>query len=147
MRERREEKRRGKKPKQSTNIANNDFIFIILFFCGEISQPGQKYFQKMKKKQHENFVIFRDLFPPFFETKIIKFATSRHLLVAGFLYIYNPPPPPIFVMELKWPKGSLAKYGIQTRYESIKSLSILHIFGYPIEKSAEIFEIWRLENL
>jgi len=27
-----------------------------------------------------------------------------------------------------------------------KSLSIIHSFGYPIEKSAEIFEIWRLEN-
>jgi hypothetical protein len=26
-----------------------------------------------------------------------------------------------------------------------KSLIILDIFGYPIEKSAEIFEIWRLE--
>jgi hypothetical protein len=36
-------------------------------------------------------VIFRDLFPPFFEMKIIKFATSRLLLVAGFFYIYNPP--------------------------------------------------------
>jgi hypothetical protein len=27
-----------------------------------------------------------------------------------------------------------------------KSLSIIHSFGYPIEKSAEIFEIWRLDN-
>jgi hypothetical protein len=47
MRERREEK-----PKQSTNIANNDFIYLLLLlllFCGEISQLGQKYFQKMKK--------------------------------------------------------------------------------------------------
>jgi hypothetical protein len=46
MRERREEK-----PKQSTNIANNDFFYLLLLllFCGEISQLGQKYFQKMKK--------------------------------------------------------------------------------------------------
>jgi hypothetical protein len=34
------------------------------------------------------------------------------------------------------------KQGIKVK----KSLIILHIFGYPIEKSAEIFEIWRLEN-
>jgi hypothetical protein len=94
MRERREEKRRGKKPKQSTNIANNDFIFIIYLFLWRDFPTWPKIFpENEKKKTHENFVIFRDLFPPFFEMKIIKFSTSRLLLVAGFLYIYNPHPP------------------------------------------------------
>jgi hypothetical protein len=108
-------------------------LFLLLLFCGEISQLGQKYFHKKKTKQHENFVIFRDLFPPFFEMKIIKFSTSTLPLVAGFLYIHNPPPPPppIFVMELKWPKDSLAKYGIQTRYESKKEFTHPPYFWLP----------------
>ncbi len=94
---------------------------------------AKNIFPENEKKQHENIVIFKDLFPPFFEMKIIKFAISTLPLVAGFLYIYDPapPPPPIFVMELKWPKDSLAKYGIQKRYESKKEFNHPRYFWLP----------------
>jgi len=53
-----------------------------------------------KKKKHEDFVICRAFFPPFFEKnkKIIKLAISRPrqflekpLIAAPFVQIYSPP--------------------------------------------------------
>jgi hypothetical protein len=55
MRERREEK-----PKHSTNIANNDFIITIILWRNFPTWP--KILPENEKKQHENFVILRDLF-------------------------------------------------------------------------------------
>jgi hypothetical protein len=47
----REEKRREEQPKQSTNIANNDFIIIIIIITLWPNFPTwpKIYFQKMKK--------------------------------------------------------------------------------------------------
>jgi len=57
-REKRREAKREEKPKQSTNIANNDFIIIIIILWRNFPTWQKIFPENEKKKNNTNFFYF-----------------------------------------------------------------------------------------
>jgi hypothetical protein len=60
--EKRREAKREEKPKQSTNIANNDFIIIIIIILWRNFPTWPKIFPENEKKNNTNFLFFLGIY-------------------------------------------------------------------------------------